>query len=108
MSLHHARREDVVDEAGEIVYGTSNDDCLVTQWAGGSLGDDRVADGAGRHHVDQGRYEEQDGDSHCGPLARTETESADQQKTYEHAGETTHVDSRSTEAVQHYISDGEK
>ena len=73
----HARRQRVLDDAGDIVCETSHGDGLVAQATGGRLGHNRITGWAHAYGVHEGADHEKDADGHLRRVGFVEAEAAD-------------------------------
>lgn len=90
------RSNRVLEDTGEVVDESTNGNSLVTQAAGRSLSDDRIADGSDGNHVDEGRNDEQNTNSELRFSAARPTKATNGNKTEEHQGKARHVNGSTT------------
>jgi len=92
----HSRRDRVTEDTRKVVDESSEDDRLGSKTTGTGLGDNGVADGPDGGHVDQGLDDEDRPDGPGSTLRVCKAQTANGQKTNEHAGKTSHVKSSSS------------
>lgn len=85
-----------MENCGEVVCESANDDGLVPQSARWGLCNDRIADGTNGDHVHQSRDDKQDADCQLSILAACPAKSANDDKNNKHEDQAGHVDGSST------------
>lgn len=89
--LNHARRHRVVENLGEVIHKSANDNCLIPQPSRRSFCHYRITDWSRCDHIAKCRHDQENTNSHVSMFAMRESQAADCKQTKEHKCETSHV-----------------